>query len=130
MDGLFSNIWDLVLLFFVSFAFIAYFITLFSVVVDLFRDESLSGGWKAVWLLFIWFVPFLTLFVYLIARGGGMATRSQASAKKSQDAAAEYMRQAAGTSSPSDEIAKAKALLADGTISQAEFDAIKTKALA
>ena len=129
MDGLFSNIWDLVLLFFISFAFIAYFITLFSVVVDLFRDETLGGGWKAVWLLFIWFVPFITLFVYLIARGGGMATRSQASAKKSQDAATEYIRQAAGTS-PADEIAKAKALLADGTITQAEFDAIKTKALA
>jgi len=129
VDGLFSNIWDLVLLFFISFAFIAYFITLFSVVVDLFRDETLGGGWKAVWLLFIWFVPFITLFVYLIARGGGMATRSQASAKKSQDAATEYIRQAAGTS-PADEIAKAKALLADGTITQAEFDAIKTKALA
>lgn len=128
MDGLFSNIWDLVLLFFISFAFIAYFITLFSVVVDLFRDETLGGGWKAVWLLFIWFVPFLTLFVYLIARGGGMAKRSQASAQKSQDAATEYIRQAAGTS-PADEIAKAKALLADGTITQAEFDAIKTKAL-
>lgn len=128
MDGFFSNVWDLVLIFFISFAFIAYFITLFSVVVDLFRDETLSGGWKAVWLLFIWFVPFLTLFVYLIARGGGMATRSQASAKKSQDAATEYIRQAAGTS-PADEIAKAKALLADGTITQAEFDAIKAKAL-
>lgn len=130
MESIFSNIWDFVLIVFISFAFIAYFITLFSVVVDLFRDESLGGGWKAVWLLFIWFVPFLTLFVYLIARGGGMAKRSQASAKKSQDAATEYIRQAAGTTSPADEIAKAKALLADGTISQAEFDAIKTKALA
>ncbi len=129
MDGFLGNVWDFVLLFFISFAFIAYFITLFSVVVDLFRDESLSGGWKAVWLLFIWFVPFVTLFVYLIARGGGMAKRSQSQAQKSQEAAAAYIRDVAGTS-PADEIAKAKALLADGTISQAEFDAIKTKALA
>ncbi|UYN82727.1 MAG: SHOCT domain-containing protein [Microcella sp.] len=129
MEGFLGNVWDLVLLFFISFAFIAYFITLFSVVVDLFRDESLSGGWKAVWLLFIWFVPFVTLFVYLIARGGGMAARSQAKAQKSHDAAAAYIRDVAGAS-PADEIAKAKALLADGTISQAEFDAIKAKALA
>jgi len=129
MGGFLGNVWDLVLLFFISFAFIAYFITLFSVVVDLFRDEKLSGGWKAVWLIFIWFVPFVTLLVYLIARGGGMAQRSQSQAKRSQEAAAEYIREVAGTS-PADEIAKAKALLADGTISQAEFDAIKTKALA
>lgn len=129
MDGLFSNIWDLVLIFFISFAFIAYFITLFSVVIDLFRDDSLGGGAKAVWLLFIWFVPFITLFIYLIARGGGMATRTQSQAQRQQEAAAEYIRGVAGTS-PADEIAKAKALLVDGTISQAEFDAMKTKALA
>lgn len=129
MDGLFSNIWDLVLLFFISFAFIAYFITLFSVVVDLFRDTTLGGFAKAIWLLFIWFVPFVTLFVYLIARGGGMASRSQASAQRSQDAANAYIREVAGTSA-TDEIAKAKALLADGTITQAEFDALKKKALA
>lgn len=129
MDSIFSNIWDFVLIVFISFAFIAYFMTLFSVIVDLFRDDTLAGGWKAVWLIFIWFLPFLTLLVYLIARGGGMAARSQAAAKRSQDAATEYIRQAAGTGA-ADEIAKAKALLADGTITQAEFDAIKAKALA
>jgi len=129
VEGLFSNIWDLVLVFFISFAFIAYFITLFSVVVDLFRDTSLGGFAKAIWLLFIWFVPFVTLFVYLIARGGGMAKRSSTQAQKSQEAAEQYIRSVAGAS-PADEIAKAKALLAEGTISQAEFDAIKTKALA
>lgn len=129
MEGLFSNIWDLVLVFFLSFAFIAYVITLFSVVVDLFRDTSLGGFAKAIWLLFIWFVPFVTLFVYLIARGGGMAKRSSTQAQKSQEAAEQYIRSVAGAS-PADEIAKAKALLAEGTISQAEFDAIKTKALA
>ncbi len=129
MDSLVGNIWNLVLLVFISFAFIAYFMTLFSVIVDLFRDQSLGGGWKAVWLIFIWFVPFLTLLVYLLARGGGMAARSQAAAQRSQDAATEYIRQAAGTGA-ADEIAKAKALLADGTITQAEFDTLKAKALA
>lgn len=129
MDGFLGNVWDFVLLFFISFAFIAYFITLFSVVVDLFRDEKLGGLAKAIWLLFIWFVPFVTLFVYLIARGGGMAARSQAKAQATHDAANAYIREVAGTS-PADEITKAKALLADGTISQAEFDALKTKALA
>lgn len=129
MDSLLSNIWNLVLIVFISFAFIAYFMTLFSVIVDLFRDQSLGGGWKALWLLAIWFVPFLTLLVYLLARGGGMAARSQAAAQRSQDAATEFIRQAAGTG-VADEIAKAKALLADGTITQAEFDALKAKALA
>lgn len=129
MDSLLSNIWNLVLIVFISFAFIAYFMTLFTVIVDLFRDQSLGGGWKALWLLAIWFVPFLTLLVYLLARGDGMAARSQAAAQRSQDAATEFIRQAAGTGAAG-EIAKAKALLADGTITQAEFDALKAKALA
>lgn len=129
MESIFSNIWDVILVVFISFAFVAYFMTLFSVIVDLFRDEKLGGGWKAIWLLFIWFLPFITLLAYLITRGGGMAARSQAAAKRSQDAATEYIRQAAGTGA-ADEITKAKALLADGTITQAEFEAIKAKALA
>ena len=128
MDGVLGSLGNLIMLFFISFAFIAYFITLFSVVADLFRDQTLSGGWKAVWLVFMWFVPFITLLVYLIARGAGMATRTAAASKRSQDAATEFIREAAGTS-PADEISKAKALLADGTISQAEFDSLKAKAL-
>ena len=117
-------LWSLVIIFFM----IVYFVILFQVVFDLFRDHELSGWAKAGWLLFIIVLPFLGLFVYLIVRGQGMAERS---AKDQQDAKQEfdtYVRETAG-SGPTTEIANAKQLLDEGTISQEEFDAIKRKAL-
>jgi Phospholipase_D-nuclease N-terminal/Short C-terminal domain len=117
-------LWSLVIIFFM----IVYFVILFQVVFDLFRDHELSGWAKAGWLLFIIVLPFLGLFVYLIVRGQGMAERSakdQADAKQEFDT---YVRETAG-SGPTTEIANAKRLLDEGTISQEEFDAIKRKAL-
>ena len=117
-------LWSLVIIFFM----IVYFVILFQVVFDLFRDHELSGWAKAGWLLFIIVLPFLGLFVYLIVRGQGMAERSardQADAKQEFDT---YVRETAG-SGPTTEIANAKQLLDEGTISQEEFDAIKRKAL-
>jgi len=125
-----SNFWDFIWLLFWTFAFVAYLFAIFAIIGDLFRDHKLAGGWKAVWIIFLIFLPFLTALVYLIARGKGMAERSQAAALQSQQAANDYIRQAAGTSaSPSEEIAKAKALLDGGSITQAEYDALKAKAL-
>lgn len=117
-------LWSLVIIFFM----IVYFVILFQVVFDLFRDHELSGWAKAGWLLFIIVLPFLGLFVYLIVRGQGMAERSardQADARQEFDT---YVRETAG-SGPTTEIANAKQLLDEGTISQEEFDAIKRKAL-
>ena len=117
-------LWSLVIIFFM----IVYFVILFQVVFDLFRDHELSGWAKAGWLLFIIVLPFLGLFVYLIVRGQGMAERSakdQADAQQEYDT---YVRETAG-SGPTTEIANAKRLLDEGTISQEEFDAIKRKAL-
>ncbi|MHC3000370.1 membrane protein [Microbacterium sp. HJ5] len=111
------------------FVFVAYLFALFAVIGDLFRDHELSGWWKAVWIIFLIFVPFLTLLVYLIARGNGMAKRGAAEARQVQQAQDAYIKQVAGGSSATDEIAKAKALLDSGTITQAEFDALKAKAL-
>ena len=108
--------------------FISYLFALFAVVGDLFRDNKLSGWWKAVWIVLLIWIPFLTLLVYLIARGAGMATRAEAAAKQQQAAADDYIRSVAG--SPSDEIARAKALLDAGTISADEYAALKAKALA
>jgi NADH:ubiquinone oxidoreductase subunit 6 (subunit J) len=108
--------------------FISYLFALFAVVGDLFRDHKLSGWWKAVWIVLLIWIPFLTLLVYLIARGAGMATRAEAAAKQQQAAADDYIRSVAG--SPSDEIARAKALLDAGTISADEYAALKAKALA
>ena len=112
------------------FAFFAYLWAVIAIITDLFRDHKLNGWWKAVWIIFLIFVPFLTALVYLIARGSGMAERAQKEARQYQQATDEYIRQTAGTAaSPSDEIAKAKALLDAGTISQAEYDQLKAKAL-
>jgi hypothetical protein len=71
MDGF----WDLFWWFFWAFAFVAYLIVLFSILVDVFRDHTLNGWLKAVWILFLVFVPFITGLVYVITRGRGMAER-------------------------------------------------------
>ena len=126
-----NSFWDVIWWFLWAFVFIAYLMALFAIIGDLFRDHKLSGWWKAVWVIFLIFVPFLTALIYLIARGNGMAERSQKEAKQYQAATDAYIRQTAGSAaSPSDEIAKAKALLDAGTISQQEYDQLKAKALA
>jgi hypothetical protein len=129
---LFDNFWNIVLWFFWVFAFVAYLFVLISIFGDLFRDHKLSGGWKALWVLFLIFVPFLTALIYLIARGAGMQERSIAEAQKAQEATNAYIKSVATASSasPSEEIAKAADLLAAGTITQAEYDQLKARALA
>lgn len=129
MGGLHVNgFWDLFLWFFWVYVFIAYLMVLFSIVVDIFRDHTLNGWLKAVWVIFLVFVPFLTALVYLIARGKGMSERSRREVQEVRTAQDDYIRDVAGASS-ADEIAKAKALLDSGTISQGEFDRLKSTAL-
>ncbi|MEN2739161.1 SHOCT domain-containing protein [Microbacterium sp. X-17] len=123
-----NNFWNIIWLFFWSFAFIAYLFALFAIISDLFRDHKLNGWWKALWIIFLIFVPFLTALVYLIARGPGMAERSQKEARQVQQSTDAYIREVA-SSSPSDEIAKAKALLDAGTITPEEFAHLKSVAL-
>src|SRR6476620_11186888 len=123
-----EQFWNIVWLFFWSFAFVAYLFALFAVISDIFRDHDLSGWLKAVWIIFLIFVPFLTVLVYLIARGRSMAERQARSAQQAEAATTEYIRSVA-KASPSQEIAKAKELLDAGTLTQSEFDAIKAKAL-
>ena len=123
-----ENIGDLIWFFLVSFIFIAYLMALFAIITDLFRDTELSGIGKAVWLIFLLFLPILTALIYLIVRGEGMTRRGLKQAKEQQAATDEYIRSVA-TSSPSEEIAKAKALLDAGTITADEYAAIKAKAL-
>lgn len=121
-----ENFWNIFWWFFVVYAIIAFLYALYMVIADLFRDRQLNGWWKAVWIIFLAFVPFLTLLVYMIARGKGMAERSMERARQDRDAADSYIRQVA-TASPTDEITKAKALLDAGTISADEFQRIKTR---
>ena len=126
-----SNFWDIVLWTLWFFLFFACIMILFCVLSDLFSDKSLGGGIKTLWVLFIIFFPFLGLFVYLIARGKGMAERQLAKMGQMQAAQDAYIRQTVGTGgSAADQIASAKSLLDAGTINQDEFNALKAKALA
>lgn len=123
------SFWDIVWFIFITFLFFAWLMVLFSILSDLFRDKETGGFAKAIWVLALIFIPFLTALIYLIARGHGMAERNAAAAKEMKQAQDAYIREAAG-SSPADQIARAKDLLDSGAISQAEFDSIKAKALA
>lgn len=125
---MFNSFWSFVSFFFWTFAFIAYLFALFAIIGDLFRDHKLNGWWKAVWIIFLVFVPFLTALVYLIARGRGMAERRMEQVEQVQTETDQYIRTVASTS-PAEDIARAKELLDAGTINAAEFDAIKNKAL-
>ena len=119
-------LWTLVVIFFM----VCYFMILFSVISDLFRNHDMSVWIKALWIILLFVVPFLSLLVYVIVYHNGMQERSNAAAKQYQQAQQDYVKQLAGTTDPADQIAKAHELLNSGAISQAEFDSIKTKALA
>jgi len=123
-----DSFWDLFWWFFWVYVFIAYLMVLFSIIADIFRDHSLNGWLKAVWIIFLVFFPFITALVYLIARGRGMSERSGREVQQVRTEQDAYIRNVAGASS-ADEIAKAKALLDAGTISQGEFDQLKAKAV-
>jgi len=123
-----NDVWDWFWFLFWMFAYVAYIFALVYILIDVFRDGGLNGWAKAAWTIFLFFVPFLTALVYLIARGKGMAERSARKQREYQEYSEDYIRQVS-FASPTDEIAKAKALLDAGTITQGEFDAIKNKAL-
>ncbi|WP_432323761.1 SHOCT domain-containing protein [Yersinia enterocolitica] len=128
MTNHFLTLWDILATTFSIFFFIAYLLILFQVISDLFRDHELSGFYKAVWILFLLFIPLLTSLVYLITRGKGMAQRYRASVQKSVSETNEYIRHVAGKS-PAEQIADAKKLLDEGTITESEYQQLKTKAL-
>lgn len=114
----------------VIFAFVAYLMILFTILLDLFwRDRTTSGMVKAIWVVGLVVLPYLTALVYLISRGKGMAERAVNQATSEQQRAENYIREVAGRS-PAQEIAEAKKLLDDGALTQAEFDQLKAGALA
>jgi hypothetical protein len=111
----------------IFFAWVAWFSILITVFADLFRRHDIGGWGKAGWVVFLIVVPFLGVLVYLIAQHDGMRDRGTREAKQQRAAFDQHVREAAGGSAA--EIAKAKELLDQGAISQAEFDRIKQKAL-
>jgi hypothetical protein len=123
------SFWDIVWFIIITYAFVAYLVVLFHIIGDIFRDQELSGIAKAAWVIFLCLVPLITAFCYLIARGRGMAERSAQRATAQRNTQDAYIRQVAGRTTPSDQIAQARALFDAGAISQSEYDALKTKAL-
>jgi hypothetical protein len=113
----------------ISVLFIAYLMMLFSVIVDLFRDRELGGLAKAIWAVALIAFPLITMLVYLVARGDGMAKRSIAQQQAAQESFDSYVRDVAGGGA-AQELEKAAALLETGKISQEEYDRLKTKILA
>ena len=114
----------------VFFAWVIWFWLLITVFADLFRRHDTSGWGKAGWTLFVIVLPFLGVFVYLIAQGKHMAERKAADMQASQAAFDDYVRQVKSDTDPGEQIAKAKQLLDSGAIDANEFEQLKRKALA
>ncbi len=130
---MFNDNGSFLLALFEIFLFFAWFMCLFWVFGDIFRSHDIGGGMKTFWVFFVILIPWLGILVYLLARGGGMQERALESAKAAQAQQVEYAKTLVGTqggTAATDQIASAKAMLDAGTITQAEFDQLKAKALA
>ena len=115
-----SSFWSVVWTTVFIFAFVAYLIVLFQIVTDIFRDKSLRGWQQVLWIIALVVAPYISAFVYIIARGKGMVGRQE----QARAAAAVAL-----SPSPADQIATGKQLLDSGAINQQEFDALKSHAL-
>jgi uncharacterized membrane protein len=114
----------------VFFCWILWFWLLFEVFGDLFRRHDISGWTKTAWIVFVIVLPFLGVFIYLIAQNDGIRERNIQRANAQQAQMDNYARQTAAGGGAAGEIEKAKGLLDSGAITQAEYDALKQKALA
>jgi hypothetical protein len=114
----------------IFFAFVIWLWILFVVILDIFRRQDTSGWAKVAWIVFIIVLPYLGVFVYLIAEHKGMTERSARQQEAAQTEMDQYVRSVASKSDPTEQIAKGEELLKEGTISRAEFDQLKKQALA
>ncbi len=113
------------------FLWILWFFLLFRVIIDIFRDDTLSGWAKTGWLVFVIVLPFLGVFVYVVARGRDMGKRDQKQAHAQQQAVDDYIRKTADGGQPSavDQLAKLSEIRSRGDISESEFNRAKEKIL-
>jgi hypothetical protein len=118
--------WTMILFF----LWVAWLVVLFRVVADIFRTHDTSGWVKALWIAFVIVLPFLGVLVYLIANGDEMRRRDLEQSRAARTEFDDYVRTVADSGGPAAEIDRAKQLLDSGAITQAEFEAIKSKALA
>jgi uncharacterized membrane protein YcjF (UPF0283 family) len=121
-----SFLWDVL----VIFAFVIWFWLLITVFSDLFSRHDIGGWGKAGWIVLVIILPYLGVFIYLIANSHGMGERAQARAQAQQAQMDDYVRSVASSDSSTEQIAKGKELLDSGAITQAEFDQLKARALA
>lgn len=120
-----SHFWTMLIIF----AFVIWLLLLFVVLADIFRRHDTSGWVKVLWIIFVIVLPFLGVFVYLVAEHDGMTERSIEREQGAQKQTDEYIKSVVQTS-PAEQITQAKELLDSGAITQAEFDQIKQQALA
>ena len=125
-----ETFWQVVWTMFIFFLWVIWIWLLILVFMDIFRNHRSSGWAKAGWCIFVILLPFLGVFVYLIAESKGMAERKQQDMRAAQADFDAQVRAAAGQSDPASQIANAKKLLGAGAITQAEFDQLKQMALA
>ncbi|WP_329107127.1 SHOCT domain-containing protein [Streptomyces sp. NBC_01439] len=111
------------------FLWVLWFFLLFRIIGDIFRDDELSGWGKAGWLIFVILVPFLGVFVYVIARGRGMGERELKHAQRNEEQFRSYVRQSAGAGSAAEELSRLAELKNRGEITEAEFQQAKNKVL-
>ena len=114
----------------IFFIWIAWFMILFRVLIDIFRRHDIGGGSKVLWIVLVILVPFLGVFIYIVTQSHHMAERDMKQAAAAQAQFDEHVKSVAGSGGPAAEIEKANALLSSGAITQAEFDELKRKALA
>jgi hypothetical protein len=118
-------LWSMIIFFF----WVIWIWIVITVLIDIFRRHDISGWAKAAWVIFVVILPWLGVLIYLVAQHDGMRERSLKQAQTQQQAFDDYVRDTAGGGAAAD-IAKAKELLDSGAITQAEFEALKAKALA
>ncbi|OKK21891.1 hypothetical protein AMK16_01125 [Streptomyces sp. CB00455] len=112
------------------FLWVLWFMLLFRVIGDIFRDDEMSGWGKALWTFFVIVVPYLGVFVYLIVRGRGMGERELKRVQQQEQAFRSYVRQSAGTTGQADELTRLAGLKDRGDITAAEYEQAKAKVLA
>ena len=114
----------------IFFGFVVWLWILFTVIADIFRRHDTSGFMKVLWLIFIIVIPYFGVFIYLIIEHKGMTERAISAQKAAQAEVDQYVQSVASKGDPAQQIASAKELLDNGTITQPEFDQLKQKALA
>jgi hypothetical protein len=124
------SFWDFFWLLIWCYLFVACLVVLFHIAADVFRDRDLGGFAKALWIIGLILAPLVVALIYLIARGRGMADRQMSRARQSRAETDRYIQYVANKPSSADQIASAKSLRDEGTITEDEFEQLKARALA